>query len=218
MTRAHGTPSCYRQGPDEPGTLADGCRCTQCRAANAAQKRHRTRMIAYGRWEGQVDATGTQRRLQALIWNGWSMGLLAGRLGCARSVIRRRLLVFTRVYPAAAEEVRVLYDGLWDQAPPEGTPREKRAATMARRYARENGFAPPLAWDDDTIDDPDASPAEGWERRDVRRWGTLAEEAGELFGFGLGVDGAAERLGVSRNTLTTTLGRARKREETADAA
>lgn len=213
MTRAHGTQARYKRGPDEHGNPGRPCRCTPCREAGNAYMRHRHRMISYGRWQPHVDAAGTRRRIEALVWNGWSLTGLAARLGWARPVLQHKM-GSAHVAAASAEKVRVLYDELWDQAPPEETKVEKRAATMARRYAREHGFAAPLAWDEDAIDDPDARPADGWERNDeVRRWGVLAEEAGELLGLGLDLGQAAERLGVSRSTLGTTLARARKQEE-----
>jgi hypothetical protein len=189
-----------------------GCRCGRCLAANRAYNSRRDRLIAYGRWEHPLDAAGTRRRLQALIWNGWSLGALSVRLGCSRQALRVKL-DYARVSAATAAAVRQVYDELWDQPPPERDRFERRAATMARRYARERGFAPPLAWDEDAIDDPGAGPADGWERHDdVRRWGVLADEAGELISLGVNPEGAAERLGVSRSTLGTALARARKRE------
>ena len=214
MTLDHGL-SRYKNGPDEHGNPGR-CRCTRCREANAAWQAHRERMIAYGRWDGWTDAAGTKRRLQALMWNGWSLGLLSTRLGCSRQVLRRKLHFTSHATASTAAQVRALYDELWDQAPPEGTQPEKRAATMARRQARERGYVPALAWDDDTIDDPDATPADGWERRDVRRYGTLADEAAELIQFGVEPWRAAERLGVTQKTLEKTL--ARKAQEDADAA
>lgn len=216
-TRAHGTPARYKRGPDQNDKPGTGCRCTPCRAANAEQRRHRTRMLAYGWWEPLVDAAGTHRRLQALAYNGWSLGRLSARLAPSRTAFA--ILRSNQLTPAVAARVATLYDKLWDQPPPLATRQDRQAAAQVRNRARALGWVAPLAWDDDTIDNPDAKPAKDWERRsDTRRWGTLAEEAGELISFGLGMDSAAERLGVSRNTLTTTLARARKREEAADAA
>jgi DNA-binding XRE family transcriptional regulator len=205
--RPHGLPR-YNRGPDEHGVSGRGCRCGTCRAAKASYGRHRDRMIAYGRWAPHVDATGSRRRLQALIRNGWSMPELAARLGCSRQALRDRLDC-ARVTAAGAARISVLYDSLWDRTPPQGTRYEKTAATMARRYAAERGWVPPLAWDE--IDDPAASPADGWERGDdgKREWGTLTAEALELAGFGLDERQIAERLGVSAGTLSVTLARAR---------
>ena len=212
MARDHGLAR-YKKGPDEHGTAGRGCRCTRCRGANSAWQRNRGRMIAYGRWDGLADATGTRRRLRALMRNGWSLGVLSARLGCTRQVLRTKLHDRERATAATVTAVRALYDELWDQAPPEGTKSGKRAATMARRYAQERGWPPPAAWDDDEIDDPSARPADGWERREgVRRYGVLAEEAADLLGFGEGPRQVAERLGVTQATVTVALRRAAARE------
>ena len=201
----------YKNGPDEHGTPGKGCRCPGCAQANRDYQARRARLIAYGQWDVLTDATGTRRRIQALMRCGWSVSLLATRLGQPRQVLRAKLHVRGRVTPATAAAVRALYDDLWDRPPPEGTRFERRAATMARRYAEDRGWPPPCAWDDDRIDDPDASPADGWERGGdgKREHGTLTAEALELAGFGLDERQIAERLGVSAGTLSVTLARAR---------
>lgn len=179
----------------------DSCRCAQCQAANAAAQRHRARMIAYGQWRPYADPAGTRRRLQALMRNGWSFGLLASRLGFNRQVLWRRLAGWTRVTERTAAQVAALYDELWDQAPPERTRHEKRAATMARQYARDHGFPPALAWDDDEgphfIDDPAATPAPGWDREPVRPPAPVAA--------GL-IRDARKRKGLSQRKLAAVLG------------
>lgn len=210
--RPHGLTR-YKKGPDQHGTPAKGCRCSVCRAANTAWQANRDRMIAYGRWAALVPAAGTQRRLQALMRNGWSWGVLAARLGIPRQRLRAKLCRHQHVTPATATAVRALYDQLWDQPPPERTPHERAAATRSRRYAREHGFVPPAGWDDDEIDDPAASPADGWERREgVRRWGVLAEDAADLLRTGEEPGQVAERLGVTRSTLSTVLTRAAQKQ------
>lgn len=203
-------------------------RSSERRAAHAAYERHRTRMIAYGRWQphvdaepvrahvrglmadglsrrriteisgvsettvirllyGQpgrspskvirtesaraliavradldmlgptalVDATGTRRRLQALIAQGWSRARIAERLNTHPDVISRYTRR-ARVTAAVVRAVRALYEDLWDVKPP-----EDGDAAAARRHAAANGWLPPLAWDDETIDDPGAGPAHG---------------------------------------------------------
>jgi len=209
MDRPHGATR-YRRGPDENGNPGKGCRCATCRDVVNSKDRHRRRMIAYGRWNARQDATGTRRRLQALMRCGYSLPALAVRLGCTRQELRVKLHDRGSVTGKTARAVAVLYDELWDQPPPERTHFEKISVSRTRAYARKHGFPPPLAWDDDTIDNPGAGPADGWERGEGREWRTLAEEALDLLGFGLGRAEAAERLGVSRSTLSTTLARARK--------
>ena len=209
--RPHGMTR-YRHGPDERGNPGKGCRCTSCRAVANGYDDRRRRMVAYGRWDERViDAAGTQRRIQALMRCGWSLAQLAVRLGCSRQEMRRKLNERSQVTAAGARAVAGLYDDLWDQPPPEGTPYEKRSVKLARRYAAERGFALPAAWDDDEIDDRAAVPVPGWERGDVRESGTLAGEVADLISFGLDRAQAAERLGVTKSTVDKTLARERER-------
>lgn len=106
----------------------------------------------------RVDATGTRRRIQALTVLGWPQSVLAERLGMERSNINSITRNRTHVEVATALAVRSLYDELWNQRPPERDRRERWAASIARNLAAERGWAPPLAWDDETIDDPTAEP------------------------------------------------------------
>jgi len=167
VTRPHGLTR-YKHGPDEHGNPG-GCRCAACSQANRDYQDRRARLIAYGQWGGLSDAAGTRRRLQALMYGGWSLGLLSARLGQSRQVLRVKLRDRGRVTAATVRAVRELCDELWNQPPPGETKFERRAATMARRYARERGWVPLLAWDEDAIDDPDAVPVAGWRRRGERR-------------------------------------------------
>jgi transcriptional regulator with XRE-family HTH domain len=121
-----------------------------------------------------VDATGTHRRLHALVAVGWSQAKLAARLGMSpanfAAMMRRAQVTASTARAAAA-----VYDELWNQRPPEAGQREKIAAARARNYARARGWIPPLAWDDDQIDLPDGKPAEGWRpARPVRRSRSVA--------------------------------------------
>jgi transcriptional regulator with XRE-family HTH domain len=110
-----------------------------------------------------VDAAGTRRRMQALAAAGWSAQRLAGYLGFDRAHAGRIIRGDNpRVSAATARAVRGLYDELWDRPPPEGTRWEKVAANRARDHARQQGWPPPMAWDDDKIDDPAAKPTRGW--------------------------------------------------------
>jgi transcriptional regulator with XRE-family HTH domain len=112
-----------------------------------------------------VSSAGTCRRLQALAAAGWSAQCLAARLGVSKThvckIIRGR---YPRVTAATARAVRGLYDELWDQPPPGGTRWEKAAASRTRNHARQQGWPPAQAWDDDEIDDPAAAPAPFWDK------------------------------------------------------
>lgn len=105
-----------------------------------------------------VDATGTRRRLQALVAIGWSQSKLGSRLGVDPTNMSAMIRV-QRIHPARARAVRALYDELWQTLPPRSGHRDKIAYNRSRRFAAKHGWAPPLAWDDDEIDDPTAQPA-----------------------------------------------------------
>jgi hypothetical protein len=110
-----------------------------------------------------VDATGTRRRLEALAAIGWSRAKLGEQLGIeptGMSELFRR----DRVRAGRAQAVADLYEQLWNRRPPEDGWREKISAARSRNYARQHGWAPPLAWDEDQLDAPDGKPAEGWQR------------------------------------------------------
>lgn len=106
------------------------------------------------------DPTGTRRRLQALAYNGWPLSELGRRLGyTGRSAqVRPGQWMAFGVRRRTADRVAALYDRLWDSPPPRATPYQRAAATAVRNRARARGWAPPLAWDDDTIDDPATLP------------------------------------------------------------
>lgn len=210
----HG-PLRYRHGPDENGTPGKGCHCPVCTDGKRRYEAHRARMIAYGRWEPTADATGTRRRIQALMRNGWSAARLAARLGMSRefeAILRVRGVVKV----STAKAVAALYDELWDQQAPCLERYDRASSTRARNRAVKAGWPPPAAWDDEgphCIDDPDARSAEGWERRGgVRRYGVLAEEAAELAGHGEIPEMIAARLVASLASVERTLSRAAAKE------
>lgn len=99
-----------------------------------------------------VAATGTTRRLQALVATGQTQTTLAKLLG--RGVGNLSPLVHGRrqiVTVGTHDAVKALFDALWDQHP-EGTMHD-----VARRLAHQHGWLPPLAWDDpDTDPEPPA--------------------------------------------------------------
>lgn len=101
----------------------------------------------------RVPAVGSVRRIRALVALGWSQSKLAQRLG-----IRPTNLHLARGCPsttyATALAVRALYDELSMTLPPQATHRDKIAANRARAYAAERGWLPPLALDEDRLDDP----------------------------------------------------------------
>lgn len=105
-----------------------------------------------------IDATGSRRRVQALVALGWSQSKIAERIGMLRSNFRLADPSQTTITVAHDRALRSLYDELSMKLPPEGEWRDKIAASRARRYAKERGWLPPLAWDDELIDDPSHEP------------------------------------------------------------
>jgi hypothetical protein len=100
-----------------------------------------------------VGATGTRRRLQALIAAGWPHDELATRLGRSPAGLGRSMLSDS-VTAQTAQDVSALYEQLWNLRLPQSTDDQRAAADAARAFAAERGWLPPLAWDDiDT--DPD---------------------------------------------------------------
>lgn len=93
-----------------------------------------------------VDATGTRRRIQALMALGWPQALIGAELGVKQRAVSNWL---ARQYVTArnAKAVADLYDRLSMTPGPS-------EITRSRALAR--GWVPPLAWDD--IDDPAATP------------------------------------------------------------
>lgn len=107
-------------------------------------------LILYAPDHMYVDALGTSRRLQALVAIGYSPAMLEARLPSI--YFGRALSNEGRISAGFARHVRAVYDELW------GYPREGKEAEKARKLAIDNLWAPPLSWDDDTIDNPRAVP------------------------------------------------------------
>lgn len=103
-----------------------------------------------------VDATGTHRRLQALMVAGWPVEEITRRIG-VKGYWVGRVLQRRRVSMVTESRVRGLYDQLWCVVP-EGLGVDAVAAERTRFRARVEAWAPVGAWDDDTIDDPSAVP------------------------------------------------------------
>lgn len=99
-----------------------------------------------------IDGTGTRRRTQALAALGWSVAEQARR--CGRDQRNHCYAVSAeQVTVKTARLVRELYDALSTLTPPPG-----QVTNRVRAWAASKGYAPPLAWDDDRIDDPAARP------------------------------------------------------------
>lgn len=106
-----------------------------------------------------TDGTGTIRRLQALMAVGWSAPILAERMGLNDAAFRKLLASNRKVFVSTYRNARRIYDELWNQEPPQTNRFERSTATRARNLAARKGWPPPMAWDDDHIDNPKAKPS-----------------------------------------------------------
>lgn len=105
-----------------------------------------------------VDATGSHRRIQALVAVGWPQARLARELGVSAAnfgTMMRR----PRVLASKARAIRDLYEELWDTVPECSSTQERLAVVRARKFAAARGWAPPMAWNDEDLDNPAAGPS-----------------------------------------------------------
>lgn len=75
----HGTNDRYLNGP---------CRCPQCREAHRADGALRRRLIAYGTWQGRVDATAAQLHIKQLTADGMTYAAIARAANLPKQTIQ----------------------------------------------------------------------------------------------------------------------------------
>lgn len=121
--------------------------CRPCKDAQAAWQRSYEKRRYLNRGPLLIDSAGTRRRLQALAVIGWPRNILSERLGTARSTLTALKHGRGRVHRDTAAKVAALYDEL---SMTQGPSRRTRTEALAK------GWVPPLAWDDDKIDRPEA--------------------------------------------------------------
>jgi hypothetical protein len=162
-----------------------------------------------------IDATGTHRRLQALVAIGWPTPELGRRLG-RRNGDFDELLAQEKVSSTVAVSVSSLYEQLWDCPPPAGSERERTEVGQARAYAQERGWAPPMAWDDELnpIDDPAAEPDFGKKVRPSKL--PPGDDLLFLIEAGESVELLAARFGVKKQTARQAVRRARRAAQVPD--
>jgi hypothetical protein len=141
-------------------------------------------MKSRGKIEDRLaDATGTVRRIRALMRMGWTATQIAAHVGGSKQNIIQ-MTDGPWVYPATARRVAAVYDRLWDKEPPGG-----RSVHTVNRAIRK-GWAGPLHWDDiDTdpepaliADDPDGSAWAVTELDHLRLSGESAHAAAKALG------------------------------------
>lgn len=97
-----------------------------------------------------IDSTGTMRRLRALVAMGHPQDVIAAEVGCAYTYVS----MMTRGHrPTATVALAQAVQGAYAKLSMTVGP-SVRSQNKASRY----GWHGPLAWDDDTIDDPRAVP------------------------------------------------------------
>lgn len=142
-----------------------------------------------------VRSEGTVRRLRALIAIGYRQDELQGMLRCSAPGLS---LIMNGGRGLVRVGFAVDVDRVFQQC--QLVPRsDVRSINRAKRL----GWVPPLAWDEDTIDDPDAEPILVERSGDDDWFGTLME----LRELGLSDRDAAERMGLKLNTLASRLRR-----------
>lgn len=101
-----------------------------------------------------VSALGTCRRLRALaVYGGWSPADLEKETGVnQRLLVRIRNRGAKRTAPYVTAAVREAYDRLWDKQSPNWR------AYKTKEYAEKMKWAPPAAWDEETIELPQVRP------------------------------------------------------------
>jgi hypothetical protein len=145
-----------------------------------------------------VDAAGSRRRLQALATLGHSLRSLSGHLGlCSAAIHLIQSGKRGRVSASTAATIRQVYDRLWDAPAPTETRGERISATSTRAAAAARQWVPPLAWDDETIDDPAAQPDLG----EASPSQVDLEEVEHLRAGGVSDEDIARRMGVQVSAI-----------------
>lgn len=143
-----------------------------------------------------VDATGTRRRLQALVAMGWSFTALGPQVGIHQRPLGD-LARAERITAGSARKVKAAYKRLILITPEQGGV-HSQARALARRVAAREGWVMPGAWDD--IDDPactpDTGPADPVNRDEIAAY--RRSEIERLSRYGVGEFEIADRLGMAR--------------------
>jgi DNA-binding transcriptional regulator YdaS (Cro superfamily) len=162
-------------------------------------------------------ALGVRRRLRALTARSWSPQAIADETGIPAPLISSQLGKNPRhLSPDQRLAIANAYDRLWDHDPPARTRDQREACELARSLAASRGWAPPQAWDDAQIDQPDGRPSPDWKPRNrtTRRAVDIVEDAQFVRDHGGYRDAdntqIAMRLGVSRDQLDQAYCRARR--------
>lgn len=152
-------------------------------------------------------AIGTRRRVQALSAIGWRLSDMADEMGVSLTSLSETLRIESRAmmrYERMAKIARA-YERMSNRCP--------NPSPVTLRIAARRGYAPPLAWDDDTIDDQRVQPQgiDDLQRRISR--GELVDELLRQAAAGRSWSEACNRLGYERSSLARRLHRAGRYSE-----
>lgn len=157
-----------------------------------------------------VPATGTHRRVQALVARGWSVSRIGRELGFEagnfHAVMHRE-----HVGAETHRQVAHLYERLWNVEPPRAEWREKIAYSRSVAYAQRRGWLPPLAWDD-IENDPEP------ERTVVKQGRVTGEEVLDDVEFLLDAGESPLQVATIVGRKPATLARLAERHERRDLA
>jgi hypothetical protein len=152
-----------------------------------------------------VPNIGGRRRIQALMAIGWRHKDLTPLLGLpSANIVYQDGQWFTK---RKHDAIKRVYDQLWNKPGPGGA--------LVIKRAEKAGYSPPLAWDDETIDDPAAVPNLGAKVSNigmtapgtVRKTDAVIEDVEFLLEEGLDWDAITTRLCLNPVTLDRALHR-----------
>lgn len=130
-----------------------------CKDIHAARMRDYRASIRNGEVR-TVPALGVKRRIQALMAMGFTSAHIARELDVPDNLVRHWYREGKTVYVATYEKVAALFERLEATVGP---------SQLSAARARKKGWPTSIAWDLETIDDPDAQPnLTGYDEETVR--------------------------------------------------
>lgn len=194
----------FREISDESGVHESSLRFVHHNPTGRMQQQLADRILAT-RPRQAVTNIGLTRRIRALNRLGWTVPQIAAEAGVDLQTIKRWRQERISFASHAGTRIVQAYDVLSMKVPNPTTRYERSAYTRTVRYAEQNGWVPPLAWDN--IDDPDETPDMG---EPVR--GFDLDEWKYLFTTGESAQRAAERCGVTLSAVERAATRKDRRD------
>lgn len=156
-----------------------------------------------------IDATGTQRRLGALMLQGHTITAIQLALGVTAL---GRVLTKDRVTARVARAVRDYYNHQWDIRAVPRTAHEAGISARTIARAEAEGHLPAMAWDDDQIDDPTRAPDRTVVRTSAAGVRINLEDIEFLAAQGATWVEVETRTGACRNSIDIACRRADRRD------